>query len=233
MTKARYILLLLSLVVGITKLANCQQILQCSVPSTRPGVTDDDFVRPRSAEEVARFKQAPHGAKRLGGAHVIEVGWAGGKRILKDKPPYDEPLDGLRWTYCGYNAELKLHMLLKEDQALFTGALVDDVSGALLPGGQKVLFSKNAQYYLAYEQPDGQDGETIKLYRRNGTLLWKGYNGFLSANGKDVLATFEDTHWDDQGRLQAIARLDDGKTQTVTLTQGSDGKWDWLPHISK
>ena len=232
MTKARYILLLLSLVAGITEQANCQQVLQCSVPSTRRGVTDDDFVRPRSAEEIARLKQAPHGAKRLG-AHAIEVGWAGGKHILKDKPPYNEPLDGVRWTYCGYNADLKLHMLLKEDEALFTGALVDDVTGALLPGGQKVLFSKNAQYYLAYDQPDGQDGETIKLYRRNGTLLWKGYNGFLSANGKDVLATFESMHWDDHDRLQASARTDNGKTQSVTLTQGVAGKWEWLPHISK
>jgi hypothetical protein len=232
MTKAPYILLLLSLVAGITEQANCQQVLQCTVPSTQPGVTDDDFVRPRSAEEIARLKQAPHRTKRLG-AHVIEVRWTGGKRILKDKPPYDEPLDGLRWIYCGYNADLKLHMLLKEDEGLFTGALIDDVTGALLPGGQKVLFSKNAQYYLAYEQPDGQDGETIKLYRRNGTLLWKGYNGFLSANGKDVLATFESMHWDDQNRLQAIARTEDGKTQTVTLTQGRAGKWDWVPHISK
>ena len=211
MTKARCILVLLSLIAGSTKLANCQQILQCTVPSTRPEATDDDFVQPRSAEEAARFKQAPHGAKRLG-AHVMEVGWARGKRVFKDKPPYDEPLDGLLWVYCGYNADLKLHMLLKEDEALFTGALVDDVSGVLLPGGQKVLFSKNAQYYLAYEQPDGQDGETIKLYRRNGTLLWKGYNGFLSADGKDVLAYFEDMHWDDQGRPQAMAHLNDGKT---------------------
>ena len=231
MKRARYILLLLSLGAGVTEQASCQQVLQCSMPSPRPGATDDDFVRPRSAEEIARLKQAPHGAKRLG-AHVIEVDWAGGKRILKDKPPYDEPLDGLRWTYCGYNADLKLHMLLKEDEALFTGALVDDATGALLPGGQKVLFSKNAQYYLAYEQPDGQDGETIKLYRRNGTLLWEGYNGFLSSDGI-VLANFESMHWDDQNRLQAIARLNDGKTQIVTLTQGSAGKWDWLPHISK
>jgi hypothetical protein len=230
MTKARNILLLLSLVAGVTALANCQQILQCSVPSKRPGATDD-FVRPRSAAEVARLKQAPHGAKRLG--HTIEVGWAGGKRILKDKPPYNEPLDGVRWTYCGYNADLKLHMLLKEDEALFTGALIDDLTGALLPGGQKVLFSKNAQYYLAYEQPDGQDGETIKLYRRNGTLIWEGYNGFLSSDGKDVLANFEDMHWDEQNRPQAIARLNGGKAQTVTLTEGSAGKWDWLPHISK
>jgi hypothetical protein len=232
MTKARHILFLLSLVAGPTKLANCQQILQCSVPSTRPGATDDDFVQPKSAEETAKFKQAPHGAKRLE-AHVIEVGWASGKRIFKDKPPYDEPLDGLRWTYCSYNADLKLHMLLKEDEALFTGALVDEVTGVLLPGGQKVLFSRNAQYYLAYEQPDGQDGETIKLYRRNGTLLWEGYNGFLSSDGKDVLANFESMHWDDQDRPQAIARLNDGKTQSVTLTQGSAGKWEWLPHISK
>jgi hypothetical protein len=232
MKKARYRLLLLLLIAGVTTLANCQQILQCSVPSTRPGTTDDDFVRPRSAAEVAKLKQAPHGAKRLG-THAIEVGWAGGKRILKDKPPYDEPLDGVRWTYCGYYADLKLHMLLKEDEGLFTGALVDETTGALLPGGQKVLFSKNAQYYLAYEQPDGQDGETIKLYRRNGTLTWKGYNGFLSSDGKDVLASFEDMHWDDEDRLQAIARTEDGKTQLVTLTQGRASKWDWLPHISK
>ncbi len=231
MKKTRYILLLLSLVAGVTEQASCQQVLQCSVPSTRPGVTDDDFVQPRSAEEIARFKQAPHGAKRLG-KHAIEVGWAGGKRILKDKPPYNEPLDGLRWIYCGYNADLKLHMLLKEDEALLTGALVDDATGALLPGGQKVLFSKNAQYYLAYEQPDGQDGETIKLYRRNGTLIWEGYNGFLSSDGI-VLANFEDMHWDDHDRPQAIARLNGGKPQTVTLTEGSAGKWDWLPHISK
>src|SRR5579864_2042357 len=231
MKRARYILLLLSLGAGVTEQASCQQVLQCSVPSTRPGVTDDDFVQPRSADEIARLKQAPHGAKRLG-AHVIEVGWVRGKRILKDKPPYDEPLDGLRWIYCGYNADLKMHMLLKEDEGLFTGALLDDRTGALLPGGQKVLFSKNAQYYLAYEQPDGQDGETIKLYRRNGTLLWEGYNGFLSSDGI-VLANFESMHWDDQNRLQAIARLNDGKTQIVTLTQGSAGKWDWLPHISK
>jgi len=230
MTKARYRLLLLSLIAGTTTLANCQQILQCSVPAKRPRV-EDDFVHPRSAEETERLKQAPHGAKRLG-AHMIEVGWAGGKRVLKDKPPYDEPLDGVRWTYCGYNAELKLHMLLKEDEALFTGALVDDVTGALLPGGQKVLFSKNAEYYLAYEQPDGQDGETIKLYRRNGTLLWEGYNGFLSSDGI-VLTNFENMHWDDHDRPQAIARREDGKTQTVTLTQGVAGKWDWLPHISK
>jgi hypothetical protein len=231
MTKARYRLLLLFLIVGATAQVKCQQVLQCSVPSTRSGATDDDFVRPRSAEEVARMKQAPNGAKRLG-AHAIEVGWVGGKRILKDKPPYDEPLDGLRWTYCGYNADLKLHMLLKEDEALFTGALVDEVSGALLPGGQKVLFSKNAQFYLVYEQPDGQDGETIKLYRRNGTLIWEGYNGFLSSDGI-VLANFENMHWDDHDRPQATARLNDGKTQTFTLTEGSTGKWDWLPHISK
>ena len=231
MTKAPYILLLLSLVAGAIKPASCQQILQCSVPSTRAGA-DDDFVQPRSAEEIARLKQAPHGAKRLG-AHAIEVGWAKGKRVLKDKPPYDEPLDGLRWIYCGYNADLKLHMLLKEDEGLFTGALLDEATGALLPGGQKVLFSKDAQYYLAYEQPDGQDGETIKLYRRKGGLLWKGYNGFLSADGKDVLANFEDMHWDEQGRLAATAHLEGGKTQPATLTQGSAGKWEWLPHISK
>lgn len=213
--------------------ASCQQTLQCSVSSARPASDEDEeFVQPRTQQEADRAKQSPHGARRLG-KHTLEVGWSNGKRIFKDKPPYNEPLDGLKWTYCGYNSTLKLHMLIKSDDALFTGVLVDDATGALLPGGEKVLFSKDAQYYLAYEQPDGQDGETIKLYSRNGHLLWKGYNGFIAEDGKSVVAEFTDAHWDSQGRLQAVAKLDSGKQQTVTLTRLNSGKWDWLPHISQ
>ncbi len=102
-----------------------------------------------------------------------------------------------------------------------------------MPGGQAVLFSPDQRYYLAFEQPDGQDGETIKLYQRSGTLVWKGYNGILSADGKSVIADFENVHWDNENRLKAAVRLDGGKTVALTLTQGKTGRWEWLPLVQR
>jgi hypothetical protein len=204
--------------------------LRCSNPQTKATDIDPGFIEPLSTEEGYKLKQAPHGARRIG-VHQIEISWVAGKRIFRDKPPFNEPLDGIHWTYCGYNSELKLHMLIKEDGSLFTGALLDELTGAVLPGGQTILFSKNSKYYIAYEQPDGQDGETIKLYQRDGKLLWKGYNGILSPDKKMVLANFENMHWDNQNRPQAVAQINGHNAQTITLTPDSSGKWNWLPQI--
>lgn len=192
----------------------------------------DELVQPMSREEATRLQAAPHGAKRIG-KHRLEVAWGGGKQIFEDKPPYNEPLDGIKWVYCGYDAKRGLHLILKQDQSVFTGALLDDGTGALLPGGQAVSFSSDEKYYLAYEQPDGQDGKTIKLYERTGTLVWKGYDGLLSDDEKSVVAEFQNMRWDSQNRLQADAVLDGGKTVTVTLTLSKDGKREWSPHIGK
>ncbi|MEO6983166.1 MAG: hypothetical protein ABI072_08625 [Edaphobacter sp.] len=183
-----------------------------------------------NAEETVRLRQAPHGAKRLG-KRQLQVRWSGGMRIFKDKPPYDEPLDGIWWRYCGYSAVAKVHLVCEQDSGLFTGKLLSDETGALLPGGQRVLFSPNQRYYLAYEQPDGQDGETITLYDRNGTTLWRGYNGILSSDGTTVVADFLNEHWDCQNRLVAEVHRSGKVAVTVTLTKVDDLKWEWLPNI--
>lgn len=199
-------------------------------PSTEPV-----NLNPGNAEEAARFLQAPHAARRVS-KHQLEVSWAKGKRLFKDKPPYDEPLDGIWWEYCGYSPTLKLHLIGKGERDLFTGALLDEITGVTLPGGKIVLFSPNHQFYLAYEQPDGQDGETLKLYKRDGTMVWKGYNGILSPDGKSVYIGSEDMQdmrWDGQNRPQATVHLGEGTVVTVTLTEGSNGKWEWLPRIKK
>jgi len=205
-------------------------VLNCTIPSHNPKRVMDDFVTPLSAEETLGLKSAPHGARRVG-QHQLEISWIGGTRIFKDKPPYDEPLGGTHWTYCGYNASVGLYMLLKAEEGLFTGALLDDKTGSVLPGGQKIVFSPDVQYYLAYEQPDGMDGEMIKLFRRDGLPIWEGYDGILTSDGKTVVANFENMRWDSQNRLQAEVRPKGQKPTTVTLTKLSDGKWDWLPHI--
>ena len=176
--------------------------LQCIVPATEPGKQNPVF--PMSPEERARFQQAPHGAKRVS-EHQLEVRWAAGTRVFKDKPPY-EPLDGVSWAYCGYSPVLKLHLIRKADQDLFTGVLLDDRTGSLLPGGEAVLFSPDQHFYLAYEQPDGLDGECLKLYKRNGIMQWKGYDFIASPDGKSVIVDSEnmrDMRWGKQNRPQA------------------------------
>jgi hypothetical protein len=161
-------------------------VLRCSTARSQPA-SGNNVVLPTSTEELGRLGSAPHGAKRIG-KRRLEIHWTSGKRIFTDTPPYDEPLDGIWWAYCEYDARVGMHHLLKQDRWLFTGALLNDRTGALLPAGQTVLFSPDLKFYLAYEQPDGQDGETIKLYTRGGILLWKGYNGILTADGKSVVA---------------------------------------------
>lgn len=182
-------------------------------------------------QEQAQFRRAPHGARRIG-KHSLEVGWHGGKHLFKDKAPYDEPLSGVKWTYCGYNAALKMHLVQKDDESVFTGVFLDDTTGAVLPAGLQALFSPDFKYYLAYEQEDGRDGATIKLYERDGALKWQGYDGILTPDGTDIAATFESTHWNDRGQLEAsVTCLTGPKAGNVTLTQVG-GHWQWLPRVS-
>jgi len=118
---------------------------------------------------------------------------------------------------------------MKNDGDDFTGILLDDKTGRLLIGGEKVLFSPNHQRYLAFDQPDGQDGETIKLCTHEGTLLWKGYNGILAADGTTVAAEIKNVHWNQTNQLVAEAHAFEGKTSLVMLTQDKSGQWQWLP----
>jgi hypothetical protein len=227
-----YILLISLFAAGSAQHGYGQQALECSTLPANSEKWDDHLVKPGSAEESARFKQAPHGARRLQ-QHALEIGWAGGKLALKDKPPYND-FDSVHWTYCGYNESLKLHMVLKDGDGAWTGALIDDTTGTVLPGGQKVLFSKSASFYLTYSQDDGRDGKTLKLYRRDGKLLWDGFDGLLTPDGIYQTAYFEKMQWDDQERPQAVAHdIKSGNLQTVTLKQNGSNQWEWSSGVSK
>ena len=207
--------------------------LSCETPPIPPR-TEGDLVRESSPAEAARLHQAPHEAKRIG-KHQLQVAWIGGMQVFKDKPPYDEGLDGVQWAYCGYNPTVQIHLICKQDIDVFTGALIDDRTGRLLPGGETVLFSPDQQRYIAYYQPDGQDGETIKLYSSDGTNLWSGYNGLLSSEGgiDMVEVEFHNLRWDSRNRLLAEFHDPGGHQKFLVLTQGNNGQWAWLPTITK
>lgn len=122
---------------------------------------------------------------------------------------------------------------MKSDNSVFTRVLLDDRAGELLPEGEVVLFSPDRKYYLTYEQPDRQDGETIRLYRSSGTLVWKGYSRLVMADGISVPRALVSTRCDYQDRLQADARVSKEKTVTVNLKARHDGKREWLPHVER
>lgn len=66
------------------------------------------------------------------------------------------------------------------------------------------MFSPDARLYLAYEQPDGQDGPTNQAVQQEwDPLVWKGYDGILSADGKSVIADFETVRWGGNDHLIA------------------------------
>jgi len=198
--------------------------LSCTIPSGQPV---EDIVRPRSAVEDSRIQQNSHDVKRIG-RHQLSVTWAGGIRVFKDKPPFDAELDGVWWAYCGYSATLKMHLLMKKDVDLFTGVLLDDVTGALLPGGENVMFSSDGKLYVATEQQDGMDGEIVKLLTRQGTLVWKGYGGVLTKDG-GVLAELGNFRWD-KNRLIGD---DEISKKIFALTQVNVSSWKWVPLSAK
>ncbi|MGC2639289.1 MAG: hypothetical protein WA294_19040 [Acidobacteriaceae bacterium] len=203
--------------------------LRCTIPATRPGDFDDE-IQPNSAQEAKQLAQSPHGAQRLS-KHLLEVHWAGGVRRFHDEKPY-EPLAGVRWFYCAYDPQTKMHLIGKDDSDVFTGVLLNDQTGELLPGGEEVSFSPNSALYLASEQPDGQDGPTLKVFRMDGQPVWKGYGRILESNGSGVAAELISVQWNAQNQTVMEVALPDGKHQLETLTREGD-RWEWLPRIAE
>jgi hypothetical protein len=199
-----------------------QSILTCGTPSDPMGLTTGYA---RSARELENLKTAPHAAYRSG-KHTLVIRWQRGNRSFRDQPPYTAELDGVHWSYCGFNSFLKMHLIGKQDVDVLTGVLLNDSTGAMFAAGETVLFSPSAKYYLAYEQPDGQDGATIRLYDVKGGLLWKGFNRLLSADGKNIVADFESVSWTKDDKL--IAEYEDRNNRhKVILTRDKEGNWGW------
>jgi len=138
-------------------------------------------------------------------------------------------MDGLYWTYCGYSPLAGVHVIQKNDGAdPLTGVLLNEKDGSVMPGGFSVSFSPDLQKYFAREQEDGADLETIKLFSRNGRLLWSGLAGLFSPDGTSELSEFENVHWDRAGKLVAISKDNEShQRETLVMTKVADGSWQW------
>jgi len=108
-----------------------------------------------------------------------------GDRVFRDTlgVPGDPPT--AQYVYCGYEPHTAMHFIEREGETLDGGFLVNQHTGATLRAGKSVLFSPARDQYLAVVQPDGLDGEEWRLYRIDGTELWKGFS-FLPVFRKDL-----------------------------------------------
>lgn len=181
------------------------------------------------------FMQAPHGARRIS-EHVLEVKYSAGVKKFVDKPPHDDFIGGLHWSYCGYNKNVKVHLIKRQENDLYSGSLLFDETGKVIKAGHTVIFSPNMRSFLAIEQSAGSDGQDWTLYDTSGHKHWTGFST-ISIPGKPTdtysweAATIENPSLSDD--LQISAHMfcwQSGKKGNVTLKK-IGGKREWLPKI--
>jgi hypothetical protein len=183
--------------------------------------------------EAKLLNQAPLGAKRLS-AHVLEVKFAHGARKFVDKPPYDGPLDGINWYYCGYNAGLHIHLIGENKIDQFTGKLLLDDDGEIIEAGKAILISPDKETFLAIEQSDGMDGETWSVRDFHGKAMWSGYAGILRRSDPQhadiVYAQFIHPRWKPESLLIADVACwgDDRVDAQISLGTTKSGL-NWFP----
>ncbi|MFZ6678973.1 hypothetical protein [Undibacterium sp. Tian12W] len=152
--------------------------------------------------------------------HVLEVKYANGKRRFVDQPPHEE-LGGKHWFYCGYDANLKVHLIGKTEDALSSGVILRHSDGRIFPAGHTVLFSSDQKKFLAIRQQNGLDGEDWAIYQLYGKKLWAGYAGVLSVSAKDdyarVVAEFLNPAWRSNNVLEADLSCEDQIKRKISI----------------
>jgi hypothetical protein len=180
--------------------------------------------------QEARLLRATNGMAYRHSLHELKLTVAGKELLFKDAPPYDEPLDGVSYTYCGRKEGYSL--VADRNGDLFTGKLIDERTGRVLPAGQEVLFSPDRRAYLASEQLDGMDGPMWTVYSIEGKVSWKGPSFVERAHSHENPVALDTPAWTATGEL--VAKAECGDTSQLAKLVKSGGKWIWrLPAACK
>jgi hypothetical protein len=186
--------------------------------------------------EAVALRRAPPGVARVSRSRLT-VKWFNGTRTFRDSGLVDGSMDGISYYYCGYSARAGFHLIHKHDDAIFTGVLLNQTTGKLLPAGQAVIFAPDMQRYFATVQPDGLDGEEWYLYSVSGTTIWKGLSGITAKHPSlkydYFIATLDAPQWAASGELQATLKCTSGKHATTSVTlRRQRGEYVWTPAVS-
>lgn len=212
MMKLRHFLVLLPLSFASTALLAGSLELRCGSPGT----------------EKASIRSFAPGLVVRKNKRQLLVRTKAGIQEFNDKPPFDEPFSGVRHEFCDRKDGFMLVGVSDEDVG--TGKLVNELTGAVTNGGTTVQFSQDRRAYLAWEQPDGLDGNVLKIYSIDGKLSWSGYSYIEDGSWEYMFASLEELTWLPNGELSATARCvtDYERHWPVKLVK-RNGAWSWQP----
>ncbi len=189
-------------------------IADCNAAGTQ--LSCKDALQSRDAE--SRLMQENQVSRP--GQHVLELRHAKGQKRFIDQPPHED-LGGRHWFYCGYDAILKVHLIGKTEDALFSGVILRHSDGRIFAAGHTVLFSPDHKKFLAIRQQNGRDGEDWAIYQLYGRKLWAGYAGILSVPVKGdyerVVAEFLNPVWRDENVVEADMSCEDQIKRRVSM----------------
>lgn len=215
----RSIVKILAAVLAAQQLPVCAETLSldCSAP-----ISD--------REEQKHIQQFAKGVVARKSKRELQVSVNGNIIRFIDKPPYDEP-EGTHYRFCDRKDGFIL--IAVDNGDLFSGNLINEATGQVTAGGERVVFSADKRAYFTSEQPDGLDGNVWSIYRIDGRRSWSGFS-FIPRNGNPDYKSADlfNLKWQTNGELSAEAncagQIDMNMKWKVKLVK-IDGKWDWSP----
>lgn len=189
-----------------------------------------------SRQEAAAMQQAPMGARRSSRS-ILRVNWSNGSREFADSKNHDGNLLGTGFRYCGYNAVTQFHLIGKVEDEVFSGFLLDERNGRMLPAGMFVAFSLDRSSYFASTQSNGMDGEEWYVYTTDGHRDWMGSSNIVSMDplvGVEMITgSLSSPHWSESGELQAMQQCFTGdRAKTLVTLKKSGSRYAWVPDIA-
>ncbi|HMZ57328.1 MAG TPA: hypothetical protein PL048_01045 [Leptospiraceae bacterium] len=191
-----------------------------------------------SDSDAPALKKAPGNVKRLLKGNVLtvtlEIEGRSLNFVYKNSEDNKGELDGLKWQYCGYRKDMKLHLIKKEEDGYFSGKLLDENIGEDLEAGYRIIISEDGDTIFAARQPNGMDGEEWFLLDRYGKVLWKGESVFTDKQ-KSITAELESPDFDKDGNLTAVQKCTAEKAKKKTakiILKKKDKKFQWESRIS-
>lgn len=150
--------------------------------------------------------------------------------VFDNLPPHDEPLAGTRYELRDRREGFILLGLSEDEHS--HGVLIDEETAALLPGGERVIFSPDRRAYFAVEQYNGMDAEVWKVYYRDGREFWSGAS-FLPYLNEPQRARYylQRPSWTAtcEVQAQAMCALQPTVLWPVKLVKSAQSEWVWRP----
>ncbi|WP_162877996.1 hypothetical protein [Trinickia diaoshuihuensis] len=186
---------------------------------------------PKGRAYEATLLSRTHGMASRLSEHLLQLHVAGKTLSFRDIP--GDLINNVAYSFCTSHDGYTLIQWI--DGVSFSGQLIDERTGKILPGGQLVLFSPDRRGYFAAHREDGSQGDYWAIYWADGRLAWQHIDYFqIDAHEPDNYIRLVNPAWTSHGEL--TAKTYEGHGAPIAKLIRIDGKWSWRllqpPHAS-